>query len=59
MTLKKCETCKFRDKEGRCSSPKLGEDIGQSDKQKIDMLIYEYSEGGGFWVGPKFGCVAY
>ena len=21
------------------------------------MLIYDYNEGGGFWVGERFGCI--
>ena len=55
--MEQCESCKFRDKSGRCQSEKLQEDYGHSDEKKIDMLIYDYNEGGGFWVGPKFGCV--
>ena len=52
-----CETCKKRDVNGRCTSEKVDEDYGYSDEKKQDMLIYDYTEGGGFWVGPKFGCI--
>jgi hypothetical protein len=55
--MDKCETCKFRDNDGRCTNEKLAESWSQSIEEKQDMLIYDYSEGGGFWVGPKFGCV--
>jgi hypothetical protein len=52
-----CGTCAFRNAAGRCTSTKLAEDFGQTDDEKSDMLIYDYSEGGGFWVGERFGCV--
>ena len=52
-----CGTCKHRDATGYCLNDKLDEDFGQSDVKKADMLIYEYSEGGRFWVGERFGCV--
>lgn len=55
--MKKCETCKFRNNKGRCTNEKLNEDLGQSAEERIDMLIYDYNELGGFWVGPQFGCV--
>jgi hypothetical protein len=50
-----CETCKWRDQEGYCLNEKLHEDWGAPDVE--DHLVYDYTEGGGFWVGPKFGCV--
>lgn len=56
-TPKHCETCKHRNEAGYCTNSKLNEDIGQKDGEKLHMLIYDYSEGGGFWVGPTFGCV--
>ena len=52
-----CKTCKHRDEKGYCGNEKISEDYGQSNKDKTDMLIYDYSEGGGFWVGQEFGCV--
>lgn len=52
-----CGTCRHRDKTGHCRSEKLDEDYGQSDGKKADMLIYDYNEGGGFWVGELFGCI--
>jgi len=55
--MEHCETCKKRDKGGWCRSDKLAEDRGQETNARDDMLIYDYNEGGGFWVGPKFGCV--
>lgn len=55
--MERCKTCTKRDERGRCKSEKLDEDYGQSEDKKIDMLIYDYNEGGGFWVGPEFGCI--
>ena len=52
-----CKTCKFRSADGLCESDKLAEDYYQSDKEKNDMLIYSYSEGGTFFVWENFGCV--
>ncbi len=40
---------------GLCQSEKLVDDWGGG--HGADMLIYEYSEDGGFWTGPDFGCV--
>ncbi len=55
----RCGSCTFRDDTGHCISDKLVErDLGLSEK-KVDMLVYDYEEGGGFWVGPRFGCVHY
>ena len=55
--MKYCETCKFRDGYGICSSKKLTEYMGRTDDPQVDMLVYSYNESGSFWVGPKFGCV--
>lgn len=54
-----CETCKHRDTGGECRHPKLYEEGEYLDNEECidDHLIYSYSEGGTFWVGPKFGCV--
>jgi len=52
-----CGECKHRDSSGYCRCEKLDEDHGQRYEQKADMLIYDHSEGGGFWVGEKFGCI--
>ena len=49
-----CKDCKFN-KSGRCENEKIDEDYGQDDRS--DMLIYDYSEGGGFSVGDMFGCI--
>ena len=66
--MKHCETCACWENEqkprfegdsfaiGRfCTSLKLSEYV--FGEYKPDMLIYDYNEGGLFWVGPKFGCV--
>lgn len=61
MTEKKyCETCAMWDNKhdkpmGQCRSSQVAEDEGQVDTTA--MLLYEYSEGGTFSTGPKFGCV--
>jgi hypothetical protein len=55
--MERCKNCKFRDVSGYCINEKLSEDYGQTDDEKQDMLLYDYSESGGFWVGPEFGCV--
>lgn len=52
-----CGTCVSRGADGRCQSKKLSEDYGQSDDEKAEMLIYDYSEGDSFWVGERFGCI--
>lgn len=52
-----CETCKHRGEGGYCTSEKLSEDYGGTDEESKDMLLYSHVEGGGFWVGEKFGCV--
>jgi len=52
-----CMSCKHRDTNGYCRNEKLAEERGQSDKEKDDMLIYDYNESGGFWVGEQFGCI--
>ena len=57
--MKTCDTCKFRDAEFEtCECPKIQEDWGQrKESDATDMMLYSYSEGGSFWVGPKFGCI--
>lgn len=55
-----CETCKHRNTGGECRHPKLHEEGEYPNNENMidgDHLIYSYSEGGTFWVGPKFGCV--
>ena len=52
-----CGTCKHRDSTGHCQSEKLSEDCYQTDEKKADMMVYDYNEDGGFWVGERFGCV--
>lgn len=52
-----CKDCKSRDSKGRCLSEKIDEDHGCSDEEKVDMLVYSYTEGGSFRVGDKFGCI--
>lgn len=56
MGVKTCGTCKHRIS-GFCESEKLGEDWGQSDFDRSDMLLYSHSDGGWFLVGERFGCV--
>lgn len=58
--MNKCGTCTNRDSDGYCQSDRLSEDYGQyrrTPEAKADALVYSYHEGGGFWVGPNFGCV--
>jgi hypothetical protein len=57
ITIGRCWTCQYRNHKGYCTNPKLAEDEGQTET--ADMLIYSFSEGGGFFVGPNFGCVHY
>ena len=52
-----CKTCQHRGADGYCNSEKLQEDMGWTNEEKKDMLVYRYTEGGGFWVGENFGCV--
>lgn len=52
-----CETCLHRNDQGNCKSPKLDEDDHDPSQQRDNMLLYSYTEGGSFWVGPQFGCV--
>ena len=49
-----CKDCEFN-KLNRCENEKIDEDYGQEDRE--DMLIYDYTEGGGFSVGDMFGCI--
>ena len=51
-----CSACRFRDEEGYCRSEKMWEE-GIAPEDRSDCLIYDYYEGGNFWVGPDFGCV--
>lgn len=57
----RCGSCTFRDTTGHCTSGKLAEDDFRfsDDNEREDMLLYDYAEGGGFKVGPRFGCVHY
>lgn len=55
--MKKCGNCKFRSIDGYCQSPYLQEDFSCDGSDDNDKLIYSYTEGGSFWVGPNFGCV--
>ncbi len=64
-----CKSCKHWDKSqtrglytkpdeaagATCVSPKLMENW--DEKFEPDTLVYSYTEGGSFWVGPDFGCV--
>jgi hypothetical protein len=55
-----CITCIYRNEEGFCNNEKLKEGYDTFDYigDKDDSLIYQYYEGGGgFWVGPNFGCI--
>ncbi len=52
-----CKTCIHRATDGYCQSGKLVEDTGCDMSDSSDLLVYPYCEGGGFWVGPNFGCV--
>jgi len=61
ITIGRCKECRWRDEDGECINYKLHED---DDCDRVtprvavqDHLIYTYYEGGGFWVGPEFGCV--
>ncbi len=52
-----CGQCKYRVRE-LCICRKLSEaNVYPPPVDESDMLIYSYNEGGGFWVGEKFGCV--
>jgi hypothetical protein len=50
-----CKDCKWRDASRWCQNKKLTDDSTLKDDS--DILLYEFMEGGGFWVGPLFGCV--
>jgi len=60
----RCATCKSwrrvrsvrEDAGGECLNEKLREKWGDASHEP-DALVYSYSEGGGFWTGPDFGCV--
>jgi hypothetical protein len=51
-----CSDCRFRDKQGYCRSDKMWEE-GIAPDNRSDCVVYDYYEGGNFWVGPNFGCV--
>lgn len=54
--MERCKSCKHRGDDGFCSNEdKIFERYAGYVGE--DCLIYSYSEGGGFWVGPEFGCV--
>lgn len=69
MSQGRCASCKQRNAEGYCMSPKIIEYAYRNDFPEpghVDSLVYDYEEGGGFWVGPEgegfwvgpeFGCV--
>lgn len=63
IEIGRCKDCRWRKEDGYCwNVEKICEDcyLDYSDKSKNeeeDRLIYDYDEGGGFWVGPNFGCV--
>ena len=51
-----CKTCAWRDASGHClNEDKIME--GGGNEKPDDSLVYSYYEGGGFWVGERFGCV--
>ena len=60
-----CETCSYRGEPFKhasrlhiCTCPKLTSDTyGDKNWGKDDSLVYQYDEGGSFFVGDKFGCV--
>lgn len=63
-----CRDCTWRADDGMCLNgeklhdPPTGYEILNGDTvthypEFRDHLVYEYSEGGSFWVGPDFGCV--
>jgi len=59
MTTIHCGECKYRDEQGECTNDKFYEEGTRPDgkEHQPDHLVYSYHEGGGFWVGEKFGCV--
>ena len=58
MTTGICKTCVHRSADGHCESKKFDEaGHNQTVDAIVDMLVYDYAEGGGFWVGEQFGCV--
>jgi hypothetical protein len=66
-----CKTCKYWGTGDRSTEPPRGpanlkycnsEKLDENGYQKAsditdDMLLYDYTEGGGFGTGPDFGCV--
>jgi len=59
MSIVLCGQCKWRDKSGECTNVNLYESgtHKHGEENQEDHLVYSYNEGGGFWVGEKFGCV--
>lgn len=63
ITIGRCGACKHRDNQGCCDVEKIRNPDAwaawpnDDNPETKDALIYEYSEGGRFWVGPNFGCV--
>ena len=55
--MERCEDCSWR-KDGYCTNQeKIYEGEFHDGPDADDTLVYDYFEGGGFAVGPKFGCV--
>jgi hypothetical protein len=52
-----CGDCIYRNATGYCQNKKFREGWAEIVAENSDMLLYEYSEGGGFWVGERFGCI--
>lgn len=55
--MQRCGTCKYRNDKGYCTNLKLNESGYHDYPEDLDILMYSYTEGGGFYVGPMFGCV--
>ena len=56
----RCKTCTFY-RGGWCTNEeKIHENMslhGEPYDVEEDHLVFEFFEGGGFLVGPKFGCI--
>ena len=65
IEIGRCKDCSWRGQNGYysrpgycCNTEKIREDFHEKkDEEGDDRLLYDYDEGGGFWVGPNFGCV--
>lgn len=66
MDYPRCKTCKHWRHWSDVASEQPGRYCLNADKimesysregRPVDALVYDYSEGGGFWTGPDFGCV--